>query len=86
MVFFATDNDISAKNAGISLLVPPQRETKAETVALERNNSRQRHRFARFRRKSIVVSKSKEMVDLTMALFAKFHVNGSMMELLSLLS
>jgi len=26
------------------------------------------------------------MVDLTMALFAKFHVNGSMMELLSLLS
>ena len=40
-------------------------QSKAETVALERNNSRQRHWFARFRRKSIVVSKSKEMVDLT---------------------
>ena len=60
-------------------------QSKAETVALERNNSRQRHWFARFRRKSIVVSKSKEMVDLTMALFAKFYVNSSMMKLLSLL-
>jgi insertion element IS1 protein InsB len=35
-----------------------------------------RHWFARFKRKSIVVSKSLEMVDLTMALYAKFHVNG----------
>ena len=61
-------------------------QSKAGTVALERNNSRQRHWFARFRRKSIVVSKSKEMVDLTMALFARFHINGNIKELLSLLS
>jgi transposase-like protein len=40
------------------------------------NNCRQRHWFARFKRKSIVVSKSLHMVDLTMALFARFHVNG----------
>jgi IS1 family transposase len=33
--------------------------------------------FARFQRKSIVVSRSLEMVELTMALFAKFHVNGN---------
>ena len=61
------------------------RQSKAETVAIERNNGRQRHWFARFRRKSIVVSKSKEMVDLTMSLFARFHVNGNMHELISLL-
>lgn len=50
-------------------------QSKAETVALERNNGRQRHWLARFRRKSLVVSKSKEMVDLTMGLFAAYHVN-----------
>ena len=50
---------------------------KSQTYYLEQNNGRQRHWFARFRRKSIVVSKTLEMVDLTMALFAKFHVNGS---------
>jgi hypothetical protein len=32
-----------------------------------------------------IVSKSKEMVELTMALFAKFWVNGNQDELLSLL-
>ena len=58
------------------------RQSKSETVAIERNNGRQRHWFARFRRKSIVVSKTVEMVDLTMALFARFHVNGSMSELI----
>jgi len=50
---------------------------KGGTVSLERNNGRQRHWFARFRRKSIVVSKALHMVELTMALFARFHVNGS---------
>jgi len=49
---------------------------KQGTVALERNNARQRHWFARFKRKSLVVSKSLRMVDLTMPLFARFHVNG----------
>ena len=49
---------------------------KKGTVAIERNNCRQRHWFARFKRKSIVVSKSLHMVDMTMALFARFHVNG----------
>ena len=52
-------------------------QSKSQTVYLEQNNGRQRHWFARFRRKSIVVFKTLEMVDLTMALFAKFHVSGS---------
>jgi hypothetical protein len=40
---------------------------------------------ARFKRQSIIVSKSTEMMDLIMALFAKFGVNGNQDELLSLL-
>jgi insertion element IS1 protein InsB len=55
------------------------------THAIERHHSRQRHGFGRFKRKSIMVSKSKEMVDLTMALFAKFWVNGNQGKLISLL-
>ncbi len=55
-------------------------QSKKETNAIERNNSRQRHWFARFRRKTCVISRSLQMVDLTVSLFAKFHVNGSFNE------
>jgi IS1 family transposase len=61
-------------------------QSKATTHTIERNHWRQRHWFGRFKRKSIIVSKSIEMVDLTMALFAKFWVNGSQDALLSLLA
>jgi IS1 family transposase len=60
-------------------------QSKATTHDIERNHCRQRYWFGRFKRKSIIVSKSKEMVELTMALFAKFWVNGNQDELLSLL-
>jgi insertion element IS1 protein InsB len=60
-------------------------QSKTTTHGIERNHCRQRHWFGRFTRKSIIVSKSKEMVDLTMALFARFWVNGHQDELLSLL-
>jgi len=56
---------------------------KNGTVRLERNNGRQRHWFARCRRKSLVVSKSLQMVELTMALFARFHVNGAREEIVT---
>jgi insertion element IS1 protein InsB len=49
--------------------------SKDQTYRIEQNNARQRHWFARFRRKSIVVSKSMEMIDLTIGLFAAVHVN-----------
>ena len=55
------------------------------THDIEWHHGRQRHWFARFTRQSIIVSKSTEMVDLTMALFAKCWVNGNQDELLSLL-
>lgn len=51
-------------------------QSKKETHSIERNNFRQRHWFARFRRKTCVVSRSLQMVDLTMALFAKFYCNS----------
>ena len=60
-------------------------QSKATTHAIEQNHCRQRHWFGRFKRKSIIISKSQEMVELTMALFAKFWVNGNQDELLSLL-
>jgi insertion element IS1 protein InsB len=60
-------------------------QSKTGTGRIERNHCRQRHWFGRFKRKSIIVSKSLEMVDLTMALFAKFWVNGAQDKLISLL-
>ena len=60
-------------------------QTKAETHAIERNNGRIRHWFGRFKRKSIIVSKGfLEMVNLTVALFARFRVNGEVFEILKI--
>jgi len=61
-------------------------QSQATTHAIERNHCRQRHWFGRFKRQSIIISKSQEMVDLTMALFAKFWIHGNHDELLSLLA
>ena len=55
--------------------------SKSVTDGIERNNCRNRHWFGRFKRRSIVVSKCREMVDLTMALFARFRVNGDVSEI-----
>ena len=73
--------------AAYASVIPQDRlvQSKTTTHDIERNHCRQRHWFGRFKRKSIIVSKSTEMVDLTMALFAKFWVNGNQDELLSLL-
>ena len=50
---------------------------KDETVLSEGNHARLRHWFARFRRRTVVVSRSAAMVDRTMALFAHYHCNGT---------
>ena len=52
-------------------------QSKAQTHGIERNNFRHRHWCGRFRRKTCTVSRSLLMIDLTVALFARFHVNGS---------
>jgi len=58
-------------------LIPPELliQTKTQTHLIESNNFPQRHWFARFRRKTCVVSRSAAMVDLTVGLYANFHVN-----------
>ena len=55
--------------------------SNARTHGIERNHCRQRHWCGRFRRKAIIISTSKEMVDLTVGLFARFHVNGDVSEI-----
>jgi insertion element IS1 protein InsB len=56
-------------------------QAKAQTHGVERDNFRQRHWFARFRRKTCVASRSLQMVDLTLALYAKFWVNSTFNEI-----
>ena len=45
-------------------------------IAIERNNGRQRHWLAPFRRRSIVVTKSLKVLESTLALFALYHINN----------
>ena len=59
---------------------------KEETHALERDHARQRHWLARFRRRSIVVSKARRMVDASIALFARFGGNDRIGDLVSMLA
>jgi insertion element IS1 protein InsB len=65
---------------------PPEKlvMSKANTLGIERNHCHQRHWFGRFKRKSIMVSKAKAMVELTIALFARFRVNGNVSEIFTL--
>ena len=59
---------------------------KDETHGIERDHARQRHWLARFRRRSIVVSKVKRMVDVSIALFARFGGNDRIGELKAMLA
>jgi insertion element IS1 protein InsB len=59
---------------------------KEETHGIERDHARQRHWLARFRRRSIVVSKAKRMVDASIALFARFAGNDKIGELVAMLA
>ena len=79
-VFFADCWKAYAKFIPSYMLV----QSKAETHGIERNNFRQRHWFGRFRRRTCIVSRSWQMVDLIMSLFAKFHVNGCNAEILEM--
>ena len=76
-VFFADGWEAYAE------LIPHEKlvQTKAETHEIESNNFRQRHWIGRFRRKTCIVSRSLRMVDLTVGLFARFHVNGTFDEI-----
>ena len=70
----------------VLLPVGPLHAGKDETHGIERDNARQRHWLARLRRRSIVVSKAMRMVDVSIALFARFAGNGRIDDLLSMLA
>jgi IS1 family transposase len=59
-------------------VIPPERlgMSKARTDGIERNHRRQRHGFGRFKWDSLMVSKARDMVDLT--------VNGNVAEIFTL--
>ena len=59
---------------------------KEQTHGIERDHARQRHWLARFRRRSIVVSKTLRMVDASIALFARFGGNDRIGDLRSMLA
>ncbi|WPX96996.1 IS1 family transposase [Candidatus Bandiella woodruffii] len=50
---------------------------KQHTLSIESNNSNTRHRIARMTRKTKVVSKSEEVVDLTIKLWLHFEDNNN---------
>ena len=60
-------------------------QSKKYTMQIERNNGRQRHCLATFRRRSIVVTRFLENLAISMALFARFRINGFIDELRALL-
>jgi insertion element IS1 protein InsB len=59
---------------------------KEETHGIERDHARQRHWLARFRRRSIVISKARRMIDASIALFARFGGNHKIGDLVSMLT
>ena len=71
LIFFADGWGAYSDLIPAELLV----QTKTQTHLIESNNMPQRHWFARFRRKTVCVSRSEEMVDLTVMLYAAYHVN-----------
>jgi IS1 family transposase len=76
-IFFADRWQAYAELISPELLI----QTKAETHGIERNNFRRRHWCGRFRRKTCMVSRSLLMIDLSVFLFARFHVNGAREEI-----
>ena len=78
----------ATRHAVYDVLLPvgQLRTGKSETHGIERDNARQRHWLARFRRRSIVVSKAKRMVDVSIAVFARFAGNNRIRDLISMLA
>jgi len=75
VVFYCADHW-----AGFNKVIAPQmlHQGKDKTYRIEQNNCRQRHWFARFRRRTVTVSRSLEMVEITMRIFAAIHVNKTL--------
>ena len=59
---------------------------KDQTQLIESDNARQRHWFARFRRRTCVVSRAVRTVEASIAPFARFADGRGIDELLSMLA
>jgi insertion element IS1 protein InsB len=70
---FCTDDYVVYES---ELAIGQHYQGKDMTVQAERTHSCLRHWLARFRRRTCVVSRSKDMVDRSIALFAYLHVDG----------
>ncbi|MDR0248758.1 MAG: hypothetical protein LBI44_03745 [Oscillospiraceae bacterium] len=78
-VFFADGWQAYAELIPTRLLI----QTKSETRLIEGKSAPQRHWFARFRRRTRVVSRSLLMINLSVMPYAKHHVNGSWRNMVS---
>lgn len=58
---------------------------KQHTVPIERNNAYQRRWLASFHRRTMVVTRSLDMLEARMRLFARYRINGSIQELTAIL-
>jgi insertion element IS1 protein InsB len=87
-LYCADDYAVSGVLLPVGQLYTGKEETHGIERAhgIERDNARQRHWLARFRRRSIVVSKAKRMVDVSIALFARFAGNAKISDLRSMLA
>ena len=59
---------------------------KDQTQRSESDNARQRHCFARFRRRTCVVSRAERLVEVSIALFVRFGDGAGIGEPLSMLA
>src|ERR1700733_9937999 len=70
-------SELGPRREGYHRLIPDDQlfTGKDLTVPIEQNNSNIRHFLARFRRRTKVVSKVVEMVDLSLRIYHHFHDN-----------
>ena len=63
-----------------SAVLPPERHIigKAHTIAIEQENGNTRHYLGRFTRKSKIVSKKNEMVDMSIKLWLAFTTSDTL--------
>ncbi len=74
VVFYFTDGYEAYK----SLMPKPVIQGKDGTHCIERNKCHQRHWFARFKRKFIVISKLIHMINIITTIFAGVHINKTL--------
>jgi IS1 family transposase len=71
-----------------SAVLPKDRHIigKAHTIGIEQDNSNTRHHIGRFTRRTKVVSRSEEMVELTMRLWVNINKDSEFNKYQSILS